>query len=440
MTHLEALKKSTKHKEAFAYDKAGNRWADRNEWKYKYNSANQLIKTSKLAYSYDMNGNLLQVTSDKSPVTSYKYNSENQLIEVNVSPTNHYPLTTISFSYDALGRRISKSVSSPLSPKPSTLSFIYDNDNIIAILDGNNNLVATFVHGPNTDEPLIMSNHHPEGGCDTSGADTSNDSCGVDSITNYFYHSDALGSVNFITDEKGKIIESYKYKVYGKPTIKDSKNETLSASSIGNPFLFTSREYESETGLYYYRARYYNPDIGRFLQEDPISFSGGNTNLYVYVSNNPINLRDPKGLLFENWGDPKKRADNISSAITLDKFLLYAKDKSLSEVQTEYQKGKHGFYSAGGPNYRYVINPLNSKEVIDMRHFLVVGQFNELFGLGVEMVQLATDPQSAFNPQDFLSNYLGTKFYSSYDKNLSWRVNLMEFFNKEKNKCQLKKS
>ncbi|MEA3306712.1 MAG: RHS repeat domain-containing protein, partial [Elusimicrobiota bacterium] len=96
-------------RKAFAYDKAGNRWADRKERKYKYNEVNQLIKTSSFTYSYDAAGNLLQVTSDKSPVTSYKYNSENQLIKINGVSTGS-SLASISFSYNALGRRIRKTV------------------------------------------------------------------------------------------------------------------------------------------------------------------------------------------------------------------------------------------------------------------------------------------------------------------------------------------
>ena len=59
--------------------------------------------------------------------------------------------------------------------------------------------------------------------------------------------------------------------------------------------MFTGREYDSETGLYFYRARYYDPKIGRFISEDPIGFQGGDLNLYAYVRNNPVNRTDPYG-------------------------------------------------------------------------------------------------------------------------------------------------
>lgn len=103
-----------------------------------------------------------------------------------------------------------------------------------------------------------------------------------------------------------KIIESYSYDAFGKTTIRDADGEILTKSQYGNRFMFTGREYDTETGLYYYRARYYNPEIGRFLQPDPIGYAGG-FNLYAYVDNNPINAIDPWGLdayLTTTWIGP----------------------------------------------------------------------------------------------------------------------------------------
>jgi RHS repeat-associated protein len=72
--------------------------------------------------------------------------------------------------------------------------------------------------------------------------------------------------------------------------------EPNGVSSVGNPYMFTGRNYDSETGLYYYRARYYSPYIGRFLQTDPIGYEDG-LNLYTYVQNNPIIAIDPMGTI-----------------------------------------------------------------------------------------------------------------------------------------------
>ena len=112
-------------------------------------------------------------------------------------------------------------------------------------------------------------------------------------LSPFFYHFDGLGSVTSLTDPLGQILESYTYNSYGKPLIKDASGTTLQTSSIGNRFMFTAREYDSETGLYYYRARYYDPGIGRFLQRDPLGIDDENT--YAYCYNDPVNLIDPYG-------------------------------------------------------------------------------------------------------------------------------------------------
>ena len=70
---------------------------------------------------------------------------------------------------------------------------------------------------------------------------------------------------------------------------------------IKQPYIYTAREFDSETNLYYYRARYYDPSIGRFITRDPIGFDGGDYNLYAYVENNSVNLVDPMGTTCGSW-------------------------------------------------------------------------------------------------------------------------------------------
>jgi RHS repeat-associated protein len=83
------------------------------------------------------------------------------------------------------------------------------------------------------------------------------------------------------------VVSSYDYDSYG--------NIESSFEGIANPFTYTGREFDAESGLYYYRARYYDPATGRFINQDPIGFAAGDLNLYRYVFNNPINLIDPTG-------------------------------------------------------------------------------------------------------------------------------------------------
>ena len=288
--------------EVFIYDKNGNRRYDRGAWDYKYDADNRLLENSTYTYTHDLNGNLTgRAKKDDNSAISYAYNPEQQLSEV-ITPEHKS-----KYKYEPLGRRIEKTVDGNIQ------RYVYYNEDIIAILDGNNTATETFTHGPGIDEPLAMTK--PDG-------------------NNYYYHADGLGSINTLTDDNNQIVESYAYKAYGAPTIKNRDGAVADKSTIGNPYLFTARELDSESGLYYLRFRYYDWRRGAFMQEDPIGFSGGDvdlyiygdsvgkvqeakhgsTNLYQYAFNGPLNYVDPDGAspirigwllrIFNGWANP----------------------------------------------------------------------------------------------------------------------------------------
>jgi len=98
--------------------------------------------------------------------------------------------------------------------------------------------------------------------------------------------TDALGSTTALTDSTGTLQTQYTFEPFG--------NTTLSGAATTNSFAYTGRELDG-TGLYFNRARYYNPTLQRFISEDPIGFSGGDVDLYAYASNSPTNFIDPSG-------------------------------------------------------------------------------------------------------------------------------------------------
>jgi RHS repeat-associated protein len=240
--------------ESYSYDPVGNRTASLGVSSYSNNSSNQLTSTSSGSYTYDANGNTLTNTTG-SNTTAYAWDYENRLSSVTLPGSGG----AVSFKYDPFGRRIYKSSSA------GTSIYDYDGDNLIEETNTSGGVVARYAQTENVDEPLAM----------LRGSTTS------------YYHADGLGSVTSLSNAAGALAQTYGYDSFGK--------QTTSSGSLTNPFQYTSREFDSETGLYYYRARYMDPSNGRFSSEDPIRFRGGEVNFYGYAKQDPVLFVDPSG-------------------------------------------------------------------------------------------------------------------------------------------------
>ena len=243
--------------QTFAYAPVGNRTTGGSV----VNSGNQLTADANFTYQYDDNGNRTRKTLlATGNFTQFTYDAENRLTKVeDFAAGNPTPAATSTYRYDGLGRRIEKVANG------QTKRYIYDGEDILLEYDGANVLQARYTHGPGIDEPIAV----------TKGGAT------------FFYHQDGLGTVTDLTDSAGAIAKSYAYDAYG--TILESPG------TLEQPYTYTGREFDAESGLYYYRARYYDPMVGRFNSADPIGLFGG-MNLYRYVSNNPAGLKDVWGL------------------------------------------------------------------------------------------------------------------------------------------------
>ncbi len=272
-------------KEFYTYDPVGNRLTSDKYSSYTYNQANQL-QTNGGIYSYDKNGNLTSKI-EGTTVFSYYYDYENRLVKV--VKVENGSTTTSEYKYDPFGRRIEKKVTE--GGTTTTTRFVYDNEDIILEYDGSGNIGNRYVHGPGIDEPLAL----------------------INGKNSYYYHADGLGSVVALTDSAGKVQQTYEYDSFG--NLKDQKNK------VKQPYTFTGREWDRETGLYYNRIRHWDPKTGRWLQFDPIlhpangpparsscsssasypAFEGllsnpQKLNPFIYVENNSINKTDPSGL------------------------------------------------------------------------------------------------------------------------------------------------
>jgi RHS repeat-associated protein len=248
--------------ETFTYDDVGNRPTSHLSSDYVYDNLNRLREDDTYTYTYDNNGNLTsKVDKVSSATTTYQYDGENRLIQV-ATPTDF-----VDYQYDGFGRRIAKTVNGVVT------RYVYDREDILFELDEDNNIKARYTHGPGIDEPISVDR-------DTNGDGTLD-------IT-YYYHYDGLSSITTLTDSSGNVVQAYEYDSFGKIV-----NQT---GSIENPYAYTGREWDSEAGLYFYRARYYDPSVGRFMSQDTIGFNGGDVNFYTYVRSNSVNFIDPYGL------------------------------------------------------------------------------------------------------------------------------------------------
>jgi len=207
-----------------------------------YNADNQLTEWGTASLYYDPNGNM---TSDG--VNSYTWNARNQLASMNLGAN--------SFTYDAYGRRIGKTISS------TTTNYLYDGPNVIQELSGSSVTANLLSRG--LDQVFTRT--------DSSG--TAN------------FLTDALGSTIALTNSSGSTLAQYAYEPFG--------NTSVTSGSSTSSYEYTGRENDG-TGVYFYRGRYYSPAVQRFISEDPIGIAGG-INLYAYVSNNPVNFNDPFG-------------------------------------------------------------------------------------------------------------------------------------------------
>ena len=286
--------------EQYAYDALGNRTASHLSAAHTHNPANRLTEDDAYLYEYDTNGNRrTRMHKHTGVLEEYFHDRENRLMGYAAWQGGGL-LRRARYFYDPLGRRVAKAVDAdgdgPLGP--GVALWHYENEDVVMQEDcgGYTGSMEAFaapgvpqdclvsrvwLHGPGADEPLAMvRDENSDGVLSASEA--------------LVYHADHLGSILALTDLSGSVKNSYYYDSFGNITrAEDGHGGAISASealSLSH-YAYTGREIDLESGLYYYRARYYDSNAGVFIEEDPV-FS---ENLYPYVGNGPLGRVDPKG-------------------------------------------------------------------------------------------------------------------------------------------------
>jgi RHS repeat-associated protein len=218
-----------------------------------------------LTDGYDWNGNL---TNDG--LRRFTYDVENRLVS-SVKPSS----PTVTYEYDALGR-LHKVAGA------TTSYFVYDGERLVAEYgaEASTTALRRYVHGPGVDEPLVW----------YEGADKK------------WLHADRQGSIIAYSNEGGTVETAYTYGPYGEPQ-----------NWAGSTFRYTGQTVLKEAELYYYKARVYDPIMGRFLQTDPIG-QDDDVNLYAYVGGDPTNRADPLGMqsvVYHGEAGPKAGANSV---------------------------------------------------------------------------------------------------------------------------------
>jgi RHS repeat-associated protein len=226
------------------YDGLGNRLREDKGFQqtdYYYDAANCAVTIGGRTVTHDPNGNVTAYGGD-----TYTWDVRGRLVKLVRTGL------TVEFTYDPFGNRTGKKVNGTLT------KYLLDGEDVVSEITGST--TVNVLQSPTLDEPLLRNGR--------------------------YFTPKHLGSTTTLTDGAGTVVQSYLYGPFG---------DVTASTGEANPIQYAGRENDG-TGLYYNRKRYYVPEWGRFLSEDPIGLAGG-LNQYVYASNNPLNASDPSGTI-----------------------------------------------------------------------------------------------------------------------------------------------
>ncbi|HKV91758.1 MAG TPA: RHS repeat-associated core domain-containing protein [Candidatus Angelobacter sp.] len=337
-----------------------------------YDATNQQTNWNGLVLSYDTNGNLLSDGTN-----TFTWNARNQLATVN----------NVTLQYDAFGRRTRNAMGT---------SFLYDGSNPVQELSGATTTTNFLTGG--IDEIFSLTG--------SSGSFTP--------------LRDALGSTIALVDSSGTVQTSYTYDPFG--------NTSISGPVNGNDFQYAGRENEGN-GLYYLRARYYSPVLLRFINEDPLGFTGSGSNLYRYAYNNPISMTDPFGLSGGGGGGGggsglAGRKNDCNCNLDIDAFVQQmddqAEDSSQGQCAKYVRMGLDVGLGGEASDENDLGSPVPAKDwgqwLIDNQGFTnVTDEWNGQPGYGANVGDIAVfQPDNGSNKNGHIEVWDGTQWVSDY--------------------------
>lgn len=255
--------------ESYTYDPNGNR----TNTGYTTGANNRLLSDGTYNYEYDAEGNRTRrVQIATGAITQYSWDHRNRLVHVTTTSNGGIILGDFYYTYDVNDRRIAKSIDRDGAGPAAAESerFVYDRDHIGLTLDGAGQVTHRYLYGTVMDQ--ILSDDGTSGGL-------------------LWPLTDHLGTLRDLVDSSGVVRNHLRYDSFGRIT-------TESDPAVEHVFAFAGREWDDESGLYYYRARYYDPSVGRFLSTDPVRpqlLRPLTSNAYQFVLNNPLLVTDPFG-------------------------------------------------------------------------------------------------------------------------------------------------
>ena len=349
--------------EEYSYDLSGTRFSESNTLRglagksFSYSDEDHLLTAGSVTYSYDLDG-FLTTKTDGTDVTTYSYSSRGELLNVTLPDG-----TVVEYVHDPLGRRIAKKIDGAIVEK-----YLWQGmTRLLAVYNGADSLLMRFEYAESR-MPVAM----------------------ISGGTTYYLTYDQVGSLRVVADSTGNVVKLITYDSFG-----NIIDDTDPAFEV--PFGFAGGLYDPDIELVRFGYRDYDPDVGRWTAKDPIFFAGGDTDLYGYVLNDPVNFIDPLGL-FDYASEYGTTGEGLSDNIS---FIESTVDNVYNETAGRdalVTFGINGMHMDDSLHYIGEAIDLRTRDLTDAQKQEILGEFRERLGPEYDIVEHDTHIHIEYDP------------------------------------------